>query len=355
MRTDRRSDLDAIRAVAAALVAASHWFAGSALANSFVWGRAGVVAFFVLSGFFIGRLLEAAEGAPGATPIGVVLSFGANRLLRIVPPYAALIAVVAFAGYPWVRAHPGALFGFTVNFDLARGAVYGYAVHLWTISVEVQFYALWAIAFVATPRRRRPVLIGAAFIIGVGWRLAAASLGMDWVVISYLLPGCLNSFAIGLWLVAPAPVRHPWAIAAVAAVLLAGLAATFAAYPMAVRLTDPLYVTAQDLLVAVVTAGVMLGMDRTPAIRRSAVVVYLLGPLGLISYGFYLWHYFAEPAVAALGWSVVSPLAKGFTYTAFTLLAATVSWFAVERPSQALRRRLRRNIAAMPVEVSRAR
>ena len=122
-------------------------------------GWVGVQAFFVLSGFLItGVLLEAKEAQ---APAGSFFrNFYARRALRIMPVYFAFIAVVVLAGFAGiggpqvsaqVRAHNAEhlpyLLTYTYNFfqtNLARGSpFYG---PLWSLSVEEQFYLLWPLA-----------------------------------------------------------------------------------------------------------------------------------------------------------------------------------------------------------------
>ena len=148
-----RDDIQGLRALAVLGVVVFHmdrgWLPG---------GFAGVDVFFVISGFLISRIIFA-ECAAGQFSL---LRFYERRAKRILP---ALLVVVAFVGaWGWMRSDPaqfreiGAhMMGnayFTVNFWLIRQATEGYfatdalskpLLHLWSLSIEEQFYLIWAL------------------------------------------------------------------------------------------------------------------------------------------------------------------------------------------------------------------
>jgi peptidoglycan/LPS O-acetylase OafA/YrhL len=148
-----RDDIQGLRALAVLGVVVFHmnrgWLPG---------GFAGVDVFFVISGFLISRIILA-ECAAGQFSL---VRFYERRAKRILP---ALLVVVAFVGaWGWLRSDPaqfreiGAhILGnsyFTVNFWLIRQATEGYfatdalskpLLHLWSLSIEEQFYVLWAL------------------------------------------------------------------------------------------------------------------------------------------------------------------------------------------------------------------
>src|SRR5262249_42527109 len=57
---------------------------------------------------------------------------------------------------------------FTMNYHPSRGWLVG---HLWSLSVEEQFYVLWPAAMVLIGRRRSTWLAGAALAIAPSWRI----------------------------------------------------------------------------------------------------------------------------------------------------------------------------------------
>lgn len=104
-------------------------------------GSLGVQIFFVISGFLITSLLIGEQTATGSISLGL---FYARRTLRIFPPLYLYIAVLALA--TWI----GILHVPPLKFLLAATYTMNYAPlslwvtnHLWSLSVEEQFYLVW--------------------------------------------------------------------------------------------------------------------------------------------------------------------------------------------------------------------
>jgi peptidoglycan/LPS O-acetylase OafA/YrhL len=171
---DFRKDINGLRALAVLGVVAFH--ADRALVPG---GFAGVDVFFVISGFLISRIiLSECAAARFSLPM-----FYAKRARRILPAMLVVVCCVWIVG--WFRAAPtqfrdigGGLLGnsyFTVNFWLLRLAgVGGYfgadsstkpLLHLWSLSIEEQFYLVWSVLLFAVHGLRRRLL--AAVIAGI--------------------------------------------------------------------------------------------------------------------------------------------------------------------------------------------
>ncbi|HKN30032.1 MAG TPA: acyltransferase family protein [Roseiarcus sp.] len=153
-----RGDINGLRALAVLGVVAFH--ADRALVPG---GFAGVDVFFVISGFLISRIVLS-ECAVGHFSLS---AFYAKRAKRILPALLVVVSAVWIVG--WFRAAPiqfrdiaGGLVGnsyFTVNFWLMRLAgVGGYfgadssakpLLHLWSLSIEEQFYLVWSVLLLA--------------------------------------------------------------------------------------------------------------------------------------------------------------------------------------------------------------
>ena len=139
--------LDGWRAVSIALVLGSHSprvanFPQS-LAPIFKWfdGDLGVRFFFIISGFLISWLMISESDKTG----GVSLRhFYARRALRILPVYLAFLCTIAILQLvtPFTQS-AAAWMGnctFTTNFIQTGSWPSG---HLWSLSVEEQFYFIW--------------------------------------------------------------------------------------------------------------------------------------------------------------------------------------------------------------------
>lgn len=214
-------------------------------------------------------------------------------------------------------------------------------MHLWSIAVEVQFYALWGFLYVISPRQRRWTVVALFVLIGPIWRWLAT--GVDsggWVLASFVLPGCIDSFAIGLLLVKSRRIRFPEIIllaSAGGAILFTFLVG----FKPLEALGTPWFVTLYDMSAAIFAAGLILTLDKYRIqVCSTSIVSKVLGPLGLVSYGFYLWHYFAIPFWSGMNVPVDSFMARTILYTLFTLCLAVVSWFIIEKPSRAFRHRV---------------
>jgi peptidoglycan/LPS O-acetylase OafA/YrhL len=137
------SRLDTLRAFAAIAVLAFHYSAW------FGWGWIGVPFFFVLSGYLITSiLLESKDRTP--TFGRFCADFLRRRVLRLVPVYA-LFLLVCVAYSLWthnagtLRSDLPYLLTYTFNFESMDhiDRLYG---HLWSLSVEWQFYLFWPVA-----------------------------------------------------------------------------------------------------------------------------------------------------------------------------------------------------------------
>jgi peptidoglycan/LPS O-acetylase OafA/YrhL len=115
-------------------------------------GHLGVATFFVVSGFLITHLLLGERNKTGEISLG---KFYLRRSLRIFPPcyaYLAVIGILSFFGFQHVSLE-----------DLLSAATYiwNYNIHttsdilghLWSLSLEEQFYLLWPACVVALSKR----------------------------------------------------------------------------------------------------------------------------------------------------------------------------------------------------------
>lgn len=156
-----RPQLDSLRALAVTAVLYYHF---SAADSDF--GELGVRLFFVLSGFLLAGILlrEAREGQnQQVSKRRILFDFYMRRILRIWPAYYfALFAAVAL-GAAAVEQTIGWHILFATNMLIFRGQDWYpvMAAHLWTLSVEEQFYFVLPLAVLFMPSKLlRPLLIG---------------------------------------------------------------------------------------------------------------------------------------------------------------------------------------------------
>jgi peptidoglycan/LPS O-acetylase OafA/YrhL len=343
-----RTDINGLRALAVIGVVAFH--ADRALLPG---GFAGVDVFFVISGFLISRIILA-ECAVGHFSLA---TFYAKRAKRILPALLIMVAAVWIVG--WFRAAPtqfrdigGGLLGnsyFTVNFWLLRLAnIGGYfgadsttkpLLHLWSLSIEEQFYLLWSIAVAALYRfapRLTPFAVLALFLASFGYCVALtpvdpiAAFYLPWARGWELALGALLAyrevFLLDRW---PYPSRR---MAEVGAAL--GVALIVGGY---LYLNEAL--PFPGWRAAIPTLGCAL-VIASPGSRIGEIALgnRVAAFFGIISYPLYLWHW---PLFAfAHTWPGVVP-----TPTVLAALAAAAVGLAgltyrfVEQPASDLFRR----------------
>jgi peptidoglycan/LPS O-acetylase OafA/YrhL len=154
-------NLDGVRGIAILLVVFFHlpmqsgW--GGALPLTLPFGWMGVQLFFVLSGFLITRILVSSK----EQPLGAYLKrFYVRRTLRIFPLYygylLALWLVYAATSLPaQLERYWPYLATFTWNWTRADATweECNRFVHLWSLSVEEQFYLVWPFLVFLLPKR----------------------------------------------------------------------------------------------------------------------------------------------------------------------------------------------------------
>ncbi|HTI00599.1 MAG TPA: acyltransferase, partial [Acidisoma sp.] len=199
-------EIDALRCLAMTAVIAIH-------CGLFPLGWMGVWLFFVVSGFAVTTSLFSAKHA-GRGTWSRMGTFFARRALRIWPVYFAFIAVsVAFvltfgkaselAEVPW-------LLTFTQNIKMiietyAPGTYWEGFAHLWTISVEQQFYLVFPFLLLLPGRSSRSLaliaVICAAPLVRYATGAWSVSHGHDALSAAFAVyafgPGHFDAFAAG--------------------------------------------------------------------------------------------------------------------------------------------------------------
>lgn len=140
--------LDGLRGLAILLVLFDHWAPWKSV-HYFEFGRAGLLLFFILSGYLITTVLLALRDkaeSKGITISRAFKKFYMRRALRIFPLYLSAIIIAAYF-IPGVRDHFIYHLLFIQNFSAMWGPFipyYGFAYPLWSLAVEEQFYLVWA-------------------------------------------------------------------------------------------------------------------------------------------------------------------------------------------------------------------
>jgi peptidoglycan/LPS O-acetylase OafA/YrhL len=150
LKTNYISQLDGLRAIAVILVIIHHWFSPHNKASIYTSLFNGVDIFFVLSGFLITRILinnkvESEEKI--STKGNLIKNFFIRRSLRIFPIYYLTITILfVFSDSTGTDIKNSFPFFFTYTANLYffnRDEWDGMLSHLWSLSVEEQFYLVW--------------------------------------------------------------------------------------------------------------------------------------------------------------------------------------------------------------------
>lgn len=190
--------LNGIRAIAVFFVIISHRFPVKHFLNSFPLGSYGVDVFFVLSGFLISRglffQLKLSEGNFHSN-FQILKNFFLKRCLRIFPVYYTLLLFLFLT-----KGIIGNNFRENILWYVFYGANYlnyiqnkwfGALAHLWSLSVEEQFYVFFPILLIFIFRKRILLLLLIFIIIGTLYPFFISGNS------SILTLSCINAFGIG--------------------------------------------------------------------------------------------------------------------------------------------------------------
>lgn len=346
-----RPGLDGLRAFAILSVMAGHtweWL----FPGAFI----GVDLFFVLSGFLITTLLLEERARTGRIALRL---FYARRALRLLP---ALVAFLAAASL-WIVLSPDSQLRHDSIHGLPAVVLYvanwvwgvfhidlGMFGHMWSLSLEEQFYLIWPAVLIGVFafRRRKGDAANIALIACLGAIVAAFALRWR---ISHLNPsddslrrllnlrgdvllvGCALALTAWRGWLDKIP---GWAWSIATGLSLAGLGYFTFAPDRGFR--DLRFYEGGFTLVAVAAAVLIVRVVHVPSRPLLAVVATpALVWIGRISYALYLWH---SPIRDVLDdWLGTNPL-RALVVWPLAFAAAILSYRFIERPALRYKDRL---------------
>ncbi len=174
-KIDHLPSLDGLRAISITLVLVGHMSGtrGGPRVDLGIgdYSHLGVVVFFVISGFLITRLMMRERAKNGQVSLK---RFYARRTLRLFPAsyaYIAVVCLLALVGVVHLHARDiWCAVTYTVNFLPGRAKAIG---HLWSLSIEEQFYLIWPCTFVLLGPRRAGWIATGAILLGPVARFGA--------------------------------------------------------------------------------------------------------------------------------------------------------------------------------------
>ncbi|MEM1400742.1 MAG: acyltransferase family protein, partial [Pseudomonadota bacterium] len=263
-------------------------------------GFIGVDVFFVISGFLITRILVELPG----TATEKLITFAARRVRRLLPSALFLVLVmgvlitqllfwfdverffeeaVAFAGF-----HSNNHFYDEAGYFDA-GAHEKLLLHTWSLSIEWQFYAIWALIVVlalsvGAKTHHVRILAGLSLVLSLFWSIVTVAGDRD--AAFFLVESRFWEFQAGSLIALIRVPRFGKQTAALGAI--AGLGLIVA--PALIYDQQTAFPGMAALPVVVGTACLILFGHQETAVQRvlSAKPIVLLGQ---ISYSLYLWHW----------------------------------------------------------------
>ncbi len=321
-----------------------HWLS-SLLIATFGAGAYGVDLFFALSAYLITSLLLRERAATGALDLR---GFYVRRILRIWPLYLAFVAFAAVMAI----AVPGQdlPLRYVVGYSLLAGnwiyVFYGlpasFAIPLWTVSIEEQFYLAWPLAL-----RKATVQTMAAIAVGLllaanAWRVWLAASAAPIEALEYNTFTRLDPIALGILIALfghKLPQLSRWQRVTL---LCAGITTWIATYGFSVSSSPPKFSTWKlalgHPLTAMASVAILLSaMGSQHPFLRNKLLLYL----GKISYGLYVLHEFAHFCATRLirASTPIAVIAQSVAGLALTVLLAAASYRWLESPFLRLKER----------------
>lgn len=339
--------LDGIRAIAFILVLFCH-----TTPAIFHGGNFGVDLFFVLSGFLITSILLQEQKNNGSINLG---KFYLRRALRLLPAlFLVVFSVVIytiimqpFSKVIMAFSDAWRIVLYVFNWQLAID--WNHIVerhqemftHLWSLSVEEQFYLIWPCIMIGLLRMSRPLVF---FIFLAGIIIPAIERSILWqegpslwiyfrtdLRFDNLLYG-----ALAAWIIHWGFVPNGWSriilswcgpVSLVALIILARFD----------LLTNGYAYKGVFSLVALLSAVLISSATLCPLpFLRWILELKPLRWIGKISYGLYLWHV----PMAFIAVNISNAALRNFVMVGGTFAVSTVSYYVLERPFLRLKNRI---------------
>ncbi len=329
-----RPDIDGLRAVAVLAVVFYH-----AGLPGFSGGFVGVDVFFVISGYLITQIVWS-ELENGRFSLS---GFYLRRVKRIFPALFAVLAASSIAAYFLLIPEDLSVFGDSLNATVlffsnfywhkhtnyfAGPAIDKPLLHIWSLAVEEQFYAVWPLLLLLF-RRFLPgkKLVYAVITLAVVSLILSEARLPDYQKDAFYFPWCRGwELMLGALLaVSPVTIRTSRLAGGLG---LAGLAAIAAAASLFDLSTVFPGVSA---LLPCLGAALVIASGGTPNPAARLLAFEPIRRIGLISYSLYLIHW-PLFSFAHQYFNRKLPLEPALAVIAASILLAYASWRFIETP-----------------------
>ena len=356
--------LDGIRFLAVTLVLIAHWIGDDKV--GFYPSYLGVCMFFVLSGFLIsGILLKAKESdeAKNQKHWFSLKQFYIRRTIRIFPLYYLVIALLWLFDVSTTREKVGWLVTYMTNNYMAFHQHWmGSYDHLWSLAVEEQFYLFFPFIIFFVPKKWVSRVILSFLPLAIALRLYFYLSGYEWVTPYVWMPTSLDAFGLGALLALAR--RYDWTfhrlLSKFSTLLLSLFFLGWITYLSKMEAVNHNFYSIVPLrffeaffslsLIAFVSQPTEHTFsNRFISFFELPFLVYI----GKVSYGIYVYHqfiyneyYFPETHPLHLVFTKIDQISPallqnvafkfGLLYI-LTLVVATLSWYAFEKPINQLK------------------
>lgn len=302
-------------------------------------GELGVRLFFVISGFLITTLLLREQRDNGAVSLR---NFYARRFIRLAPVQlafiATLFALTQLASLSMTPCRFVTALSYTKNYACAGWI----DVHLWSLSVEEQFYLLWPVVLVRAPRRAAVVMAVALIAISPVSRAIEYQNGgrqFFWLTSNAdaLMMGCLLGVLSASMpdIIAKTASSRPTFVRAALIAVIAGQEA-LKQHVLLAKFT----VTVGPIIQSAAVAALILSLTHWPhGLLFRALNLRPVALIGTLSYSIYVWQqiFFSPPETFAL---TATPWALTFPHNILLCFGVGLfSYYGIERPLLSFKRR----------------
>ncbi len=292
----------------------------------------GVHVFFVISGYLITRILMGEWHRTGSISIGRFYTRRAFRILPVAIAYLGVVAVLAWAGVvPMLWSDFLHAASYTMNFIDGPSWAVG---HLWSLSVEEQFYILWPLALVVL-RWHRAQMACLLFVIAAPALRIATKLHYGHA--AWWAPTDADAIAIGCLLASLGPRLASWPgylrlLRSPVPLLSLAIPAAGIALAEHQGLSYLLMQAAHLSVALLIDKYVRFPESLGGGLLNSTVLTHL----GVLSYSLYIWQELFLDRTSTLA------IARFPVNIICALCVAVVSYRFVEQPFLAWRERLQR-------------
>lgn len=295
----------------------------------------GVLIFFVISGFLITSLLMGERQKTGTTSLA---KFYLRRVIRIFPAFYAFILMMIVASYlGWIRLSGSDILHaltYTVNYDPHRSWIIG---HLWSLSIEEQFYLLWPLVFLVSRKNGALIIALAAFALGPLVRSAMHLMfppHSAWRDLE-VFPAMADAVAIGCIFA----LLRPWLLSQRWYLSLTANHWSLLAIPLVLLINRLLDYTVVDLFGSPVMLVCLAALIESSTRHETSWPGRFLNwrpvaYVGVLSYSLYLWQ---QPFLDRHSDALLTAFPQNIV---LTVVAAMLSYYLIEKSFLNMRKRL---------------